>query len=238
VVHITAPASDGAILVLATNDVYTIQACFTSTLATTNIDLFSLYINGILQARRQGRNPALSPVHQRLRRRLPLVRLRLTGSLPGTNSIQLIFTNQVFVSDSRTIAVARPGDSDGDGMPDYAELIAGTNPFDANSVLRITTLDTGSQLIVWDSISNVNYQVLATTNLNYPLVPSAPSSPPAERHFLLRQRPDRLGSFIGFRCCRRAETSSFNAQASRKAVTQAGHQKKLNGLQKLHQSQR
>jgi hypothetical protein len=175
VAHITAPASDGAILVLATNDVYTIQACFTSTLTTTNIDLFSLYINGIFQARRAGDGT-------------PLYRLSLsgcaagfrsfaydwTGSLPGTNSIQLVFTNQVFVSDFRTVAVARPGDSDGDGMSDYAELIAGTNPFDANSVLRITSLENGNQLIVWDSISNVNYQVLATTNLNYPLVPISP----------------------------------------------------------------
>jgi len=30
------------------------------------------------------------------------------------------------LSDSRTFAVVRPGDSDGDGMSDYAELIAGT----------------------------------------------------------------------------------------------------------------
>jgi hypothetical protein len=27
---------------------------------------------------------------------------------------------------------------------------------------------------VWDSISNVNYQVLATTNLYYPMVPISP----------------------------------------------------------------
>ena len=56
-------------------------------------------------------------------------------------------------------------------MSDYAELIAGTDPFDANSLLRITSLENGNQLIVWDSISNVNYQVLAATNLLYPLVP-------------------------------------------------------------------
>jgi len=53
-------------------------------------------------------------------------------------------------------------------------LIAGTDAFDPNSVLRITGLANGHQLVVWDSVSNINYQVLATTNLNYPLIPISP----------------------------------------------------------------
>ena len=175
VLHITSPAIDGAILILATNDVYAIQTCFTSTLTTTNIDLFSIYINGVFQPRRAGDGTPLYHISPSgCANGMRSLSNNWTGSLPGTNTIQVFYTNQVFLSDIRTIAVARPGDSDGDGMSDYAELIAGTNPFDANSVLRITALEDGHQLVVWDSVSNVNYQVLATTNLNFPLVPISP----------------------------------------------------------------
>ena len=59
------------------------------------------------------------------------------------------------------------GDSDGDGMSDYNETLAGTDPFDADSALRITELANGNQLVVWASVSGRNYQVLATTNLFY-----------------------------------------------------------------------
>ena len=64
--------------------------------------------------------------------------------------------------------IGSPQDSDGDGMPDWKELVAGTNPYDSNSVLRITAIQNGNQL-VWSSVSNINYQVLATTNIDAPM---------------------------------------------------------------------
>ena len=50
---------------------------------------------------------------------------------PGTNTIQIIYTNTVTLSDARTLVVVRPGDSDGDGVSDLNEVFAHTDPFSA-----------------------------------------------------------------------------------------------------------
>jgi hypothetical protein len=172
---ITSPSPDGSILINS-NGVFTIRTCFSLTLATNNNDrkYFSIYINGVFQPRETSNN-------------VPLYNIGVNGACSGlrslsydwtpasgSNTIQVIFTNQFFLSDTRTIGVVLPGDSDGDGMTDYQELIAGTDPFDANSVLRITSLENGNQLVVWQSVSNVNYQVLATTNLAGAMAPISP----------------------------------------------------------------
>jgi glycosidase len=61
-------------------------------------------------------------------------------------------------------------DHDGDGMSNASELVAGTNPLDAASVLRILNLTT-ENLLAWSSVSGRTYQVLATPGLGTSFTP-------------------------------------------------------------------
>jgi hypothetical protein len=55
-------------------------------------------------------------------------------------------------------------------MNNAAEDIAGTNPLDAVSVLRILSFDSGN-LLSWASISGKTYRVFATSDLATNFVP-------------------------------------------------------------------
>src|SRR5204862_329907 len=85
--------------------------------------------------------------------------------------------NAATLSATRTMLVARPGDSDGDDVTDVNELYSGTDPYDPDSVLRITGLENNSQLVVWDSVPGYRYLVQATTNLNAPMQTVSPTVP-------------------------------------------------------------
>jgi len=69
-----------------------------------------------------------------------------------------------------TILLDPLGGYDGDGMSNVNEDIAGTNPLDANSVLRILSLANGN-LLTWSSVSSKTYRVLATVNLGTNFAP-------------------------------------------------------------------
>ena len=181
-VRIGDPDTDGMTLTLETNDLFTINTCFSQALAGPgNIDYFSIYVNGVLLPRRDNFNTpiyTINPSDTNCGAGLRLLSCDWTGASAGTNLIQVFYTNGVVLSDTRVVTVVRPVnytlDSDGDGVLDWQEVIAGTDPHDSNSVLRITAFDIGNKQVFWDSVSNINYQVLGTTNLALPLAPISP----------------------------------------------------------------
>ena len=69
-----------------------------------------------------------------------------------------------------TILLDPNGDDDHDGMSNAAEDLAGTNPLDINSVLRILGLADGNQL-TWSSVSGKTYRVFATSDIATNFVP-------------------------------------------------------------------
>ena len=162
VLFVSAPAVEGMILTLNTNDNYAIRNCYSTNLPATST-FYSIFLNGVMMPRTNysllasGCTPGLRSVNY-----------LANGLPPGTNTVLTTYTNVgIQLEATRTFVVVRPGDSDGDGMSDFNEIIAGTNPYDAASALRITELANGNQLVVWDSIPGRNYQVQATTNLDY-----------------------------------------------------------------------
>ncbi len=141
VVQISSPATDGTVLTYATNSTYLVQACFSTPLISAT-NSFEILINGVLQPQTTYivRPPgALGP---NVCPGLKSLTYNWNNPSPGTNLIQVIYTNGVVISDERRVIVAPP--------------------------LRISSLANNNQLVVWDSAPGVNYQVLATTDLTQP----------------------------------------------------------------------
>jgi len=68
-------------------------------------------------------------------------------------------------------------DADNDGLNNWQEYLAGTNPTNASSVFKITSAQavSGTQLVVrWSSVSNRLYDVTRATNLATGSVPLCP----------------------------------------------------------------
>jgi glycosidase len=149
IVHISNPQSDSDIITMSQATSFPIQTCFTSTLDTNNVNLFSIYINGTFQ-------PRTDPItHAPLYlfggtacgagMRLLTYNWSGTNATIGTNQIQVVYTNGITLSDTRNVIVAPP--------------------------LVISGWDNANQLLSWASAPGVNYMVLATTNLQVPFAP-------------------------------------------------------------------
>ena len=81
-------------------------------------------------------------------------------------------------------------DSDGDGMPDWQEYVAGTDPSSGTSRFVISSADLGgadntNYVIAWPSVSNRYYAIFQTTSLLMdfdPLVTNISATPPLNVH--------------------------------------------------------
>jgi len=172
IVQFASPATNGTVITLSSNLVYLIQACFSPSFvsAVTN---FEVFINDELQPqsayilRPVGANPGCPGMKSLF------YNWNVNGL--GTNVLLVAYTNGIVVSDTVTVIVAPPFQITG---------LSGASPAGT------------SPLVVWGSVPNVNYQILATTNLTQPFAPIGPvittngftasfydTSPPAPQKF-------------------------------------------------------
>ena len=168
VVEFVHPEYNGEVLLLQTNGSYLVQACYSTNLVSSNL---TLLVNDV----------PVAPSHYILRPPGGVAGCPGMSSLlyfwptpiSGTNTLRLLYTNGFALNATSVVAVARAGDptdSDGDGVPNWLEILAGTDPYDASSFLHIISLVPGTPVqLLWSSVPNKTYQVLATTNLANPM---------------------------------------------------------------------
>jgi hypothetical protein len=143
-VEISSPATNGTVLAYGgTSTTYLLQACFTTSLASVTTN-FNLLINGVLQPQSSYIIRPSGSVAGCTGYKSLLY--NWTNPTVGTNLIQVIYTNNFPpISDSRSVVVAPP--------------------------YQISGILNNNQLVIWNSLAGVNYQVLATTNLALPFQP-------------------------------------------------------------------
>ena len=147
VVQIVSPATNGTVVNYASNLTYLVQACFSSTL-TTSTNNFNVLINHLLQPQAAY---ILRPTNS-ASANMKILYYNWNNPPPGLNLIQVIYTNaSVPIGDQRSVIVAPP--------------------------LMISGLVGNHQLLMWGSVTGVNYQVLTTTNLSQPFQPASTPIP-------------------------------------------------------------
>ena len=144
-INISNPSQPGQVFTLSTNAPFTIEACFTTNIPN-QVNNFYIYINGVFQPRASNGNFYTiggSGCGPGLR----MLSYNWLSPVTGSNSLEVVYSNTpaTVVSDSSSFIITQP--------------------------LQITTVNPGNQFIVWASAPGLNYQVLATTNLELPFEP-------------------------------------------------------------------
>jgi hypothetical protein len=147
---ISEPVNDGDTLYLTPSASYPIQACYSSSLGT-NANLFTVLVNSVIQPRTNSQGASLYSIgSSSCGYGLYTLTYNWTGAIPGTNIIQVNFTNNATtLGATRTVNVINPS--------------FGINEITGDPASGFT--------VIWNTYSNLNYQVLATTNLQQPFQP-------------------------------------------------------------------
>jgi glycosidase len=192
------PAMNGENINLSQNGAYTIVARFTDTL-TANTNFFSILIDGAMQPRTRYRFEDQTSGDGKNELRFDwsgmssgqhYIQVLFNGdglSLEAARLVNVTVTGQTdsdgdgLPDNWETQFGLHPNDSTGingaDGDPDHdnfsniKEYLAGTNPQDANSLLRITQLGNGGRRITWQSVPGRNYQIYSAAEITHAFEP-------------------------------------------------------------------
>ncbi|MFZ4598904.1 MAG: hypothetical protein ACOYNN_09690 [Terrimicrobiaceae bacterium] len=91
-----------------------------------------------------------------------------TGSIITLNPNNAAIASSPTTSSSPTLSLTSSSDNDGDGVTNASEVAAGTNPLDASSYFRITSITPqvgGGITVTWDPVVGKTYTIQAATNL-------------------------------------------------------------------------
>jgi len=192
------PAVNGQTITLNQNAAYTIVARFTDTL-TANSNLFSILIDGAMQSRSAYRFEDQTGGDGKNELRFDwsgmasgqhYIQVLFNGDCLNLQAGRLVNVTVTGVADtdgdglpdnwetqnglnpnSSTDVNGANGDPDGDGFTNIREFLAGTDPQDGTSLLRITQLGSGGRRITWPSVPGKNYQVYSAPELTYAFEP-------------------------------------------------------------------
>ena len=92
-----------------------------------------------------------------------------TGTVLTLNPNNTAVASTTTAPSSQTLSLTSAGDNDADGMINAAEIAAGTNPLDAGSIFKITSIKPaagGGIIITWDAVAGKTYSIESKTNLN------------------------------------------------------------------------
>jgi hypothetical protein len=164
--EISSPPVDGLGLLLGSNSVYTVQACFTPNLDTNDIEDFTVTVNGVAQPRAGADYQPLYYIGgAACEPSMRTFNFTWVGPPAGSNVINITFDGQQVLSAQRTVLIFDPqSGSLTYGRPGYDAFVAGVNPTNSATWLQITGIANG--VISWNSVAGKNYQVLASNDLN------------------------------------------------------------------------